>query len=96
MSQLAAEGYHSIFERLIACLISIRTRDEATVPIVRRLFSRARDPKAIADMPIDELDTLIRPSTFYEAKARQISNIALPSCQIARLVLGWICASRWE
>src|SRR4051812_38070319 len=35
MFQLAEEGYNSVFELLVACLISIRTRDETTLPVSR-------------------------------------------------------------
>lgn len=39
--QLAEEGYTSTFEQLLACIISIRTFDEVTLPVSRRLFARA-------------------------------------------------------
>src|SRR5262249_16562011 len=35
---LAENGYRSVFELLVACIISIRTRDETTVPVAQRLF----------------------------------------------------------
>ena len=31
--QLAEEGYASTFEQLLACIISIRTYDEVTLPV---------------------------------------------------------------
>ena len=37
--ELAADGFDSTFEQLTACIISIRTRDEVTVPVARRLFA---------------------------------------------------------
>ena len=42
--ELAEEGYRSPFEQLVACIISIRTFDEVTLPTARRLFARARTP----------------------------------------------------
>ena len=33
--ELAAEGFSSVFEILVACIISIRTRDETTLPVAR-------------------------------------------------------------
>ena len=72
MFELADDGYASLFEQLVACIISIRTYDEATVPIARRLFDRARTPAAMAQLTVDEIAALIRPSTFYERKAAQI------------------------
>jgi endonuclease III len=74
--ELADEGYGSAFEQLVACMISIRTRDEVTLPVARRLFARARTPAQVAALPVDELDALIGASSFHEAKARQIHDIA--------------------
>jgi endonuclease III len=76
MFELAGDGYLSLFEQLVACIISIRTYDEATVAIARRLFERARTPAAMAELTVDEISELIRPSTFYERKAAQILAIA--------------------
>lgn len=76
MFQLAEDGYTSAFEQLIACIISIRTYDEQTLVIARRLLAQARTPAEIANLPLPTLTELIRPSTFYERKAGQIRAIA--------------------
>ncbi len=76
MFALAEEGYRTPFQQLVACVISIRTRDEESLPISRRLFQTAPTPKAIADLAAEEIDTLIRPCTFHERKAVQIRDIA--------------------
>lgn len=76
MFALASEGYTSLFEQLVACIISIRTRDETMLVCARRLFERARTPTAIAALPVRTVDTLIRRSAFHQAKARQIREIA--------------------
>ena len=65
MFELAGDGYTSLFEQLVACTISIRTYDEETVPIGRRLFERARTPAAMTQLTVDEIPSLIRPSTLY-------------------------------
>jgi endonuclease-3 len=74
--QLAEEGYTSVFEQLLACMISIRTYDEVTLPVSRKLFTRARTPAEVARLSWEELDALIGPSTFHERKANQILAIA--------------------
>jgi endonuclease-3 len=74
--ELAEEGFDSPFETLVACLISVRTRDEVTLPTARRLFSIARTPAAILQLGEAKLDRLIHVSSFHEAKARQILTIA--------------------
>lgn len=75
--ELADDGFSSPFEQLLACIISIRTRDEDTVPIARRLFARARTPEEIAGLNVEDIDRLLYGSTFHEAKAPQIREIAL-------------------
>ena len=74
--QLAEEGHTSVFEQLLACIISIRTYDEVTLPVSRKLFARARTPAAVGKLSWEELDGLLSPSTFHERKANQILAIA--------------------
>ena len=74
--QLADEGYTSVFEQLLACMISIRTFDEVTLPVSRRLFGRARTPSELLALSWEALDGLINPSTFHERKAVQMLAIA--------------------
>ena len=74
--ELAEDGCTSVFELLVACIISIRTRDETTVPVARRLFAAARTPDEMCKLTAAEIDALIGACTFHEAKARQILDIA--------------------
>jgi hypothetical protein len=74
--ELAEEGHGSVFELLAACIISIRTRDETTLPAARRLFARARTPAEVERLTPQEIDCLIGACTFHEPKARQIHAIA--------------------
>lgn len=76
MFELAESGFGTLFQQLVACILSIRTRDETSLPVSRRLFERAATPAAIAALPEDELAALIAESTFAPAKARQILAIA--------------------
>lgn len=62
-------------------MISIRTRDETTLPVARRLFERARTPAQASRLMPTELDELINQCTFHESKARQIHAIA---CRIVQ------------
>lgn len=76
MFELYESGYTSLFEQLISCLISVRTYDEVSLPVSRRLFERARTPNQIAQLTPEEIETLIRECTYPEQKARQIHTIA--------------------
>ena len=73
---LAEEGFHSPFELLVACIISIRTRDEVMLPCARRLLALARTPSTMSGLTPEAIDAAIRACTFHDTKATQIHDIA--------------------
>ena len=64
------------FRLLIACVISLRTKDEVTAASSARLFAVAATPVALAMLPETEIGRLIFPAGFYNTKARQLREIA--------------------
>ena len=76
MFALASEGYTTLFEQLVACIISIRTYDETMLTCARQLFTRARTPAAMAKLQVRSIDALIRQASFHTSKAAQIREIA--------------------
>jgi endonuclease-3 len=76
MFALAELGHRSLFEQLVACLLSIRTRDEVSLVAARRLFETAPTPRDIARLSPSRIDALIGDVTFHGAKAPQIRRIA--------------------
>src|SRR5215213_6238451 len=76
MFELAERGYDTPFQQLVACVISIRTRDEESLPISLRLFEAAPAAEDVVALTPDQIDAFIRPSTFHERKAHQIHAIA--------------------
>ncbi len=81
MFQLYEEGFNSVFEQLVSCIISIRTLDEATIPISHRLFAKARTAEAIAALSKEELAELIHGTTFSYNKVNTILKIAKESVE---------------
>jgi endonuclease-3 len=76
MFDLAERGYNSLFQQVVACILSTRTRDEVSLVLAQQLFERAPTAQDVAGLPEEELITLIHGSTFYRAKAPQIRAIA--------------------
>jgi endonuclease III len=74
--ELAGEGHTSVFEILVACIISIRTYDETTLPVSRRLFATARTPAEVAALSVKQIERLIDPCTYHDVKAKTIRDIA--------------------
>ncbi len=73
---LAEAGFGSPFEILVACIITIRTREEVSWHCARRLFELAGTPAAMSQLSPEAIDEAIAACSFHEAKARQIHHIA--------------------
>src|SRR5689334_6274833 len=69
-------GYGSLFQQLVACIISIRTTDEVSLPTALALLSHAPTARDVAALSVSEIDEAIHASSFHEPKARQIHEIA--------------------
>ena len=64
------------FQVLIATLLSARTQDATTHAASVRLFKRARTPRAMARLTVEEIERLIYPVSFYRNKARFVRATA--------------------
>ena len=72
---VVARESHNPFRILIACLLSLRTKDETTAKASYRLFKLADSPTRMLKLPLKQLEKAIYPVGFYKTKARQIHAI---------------------
>lgn len=64
------------FRILIACLLSLRARDENTEKVSEKLFAVADTPEQIAKMPTAKLEKLIFSSGHYRKKASVLKHVS--------------------
>jgi len=64
------------FSILIGTILSARTKDENTTKVVKKLFSRYRTPKALANAKVRDIEKLIKSIGFYHVKAKRIIKVA--------------------
>jgi len=76
MFELADRGHRSLFAQLVACVISIRTLDEVSLPTSLAVLEEAPTPEAVARLSVARIDKLIHASSFHRAKAETIRAIA--------------------
>lgn len=76
MFALRDAGYTSVFEQLVACILSIRTLDEVSGPAALRLFAAARAPAEIAALSTEAILARVDTVAFAPGKAAQIREIA--------------------
>jgi endonuclease-3 len=72
VEKISEEQAENPFQILIATILSARTQDATTHAASTRLFRRARTPRAIAKLPVSDIERLIYPVSFYRNKARQV------------------------
>lgn len=64
------------FELLIAVILSAQCTDITVNKVTPKLFKRFPTPKALAEANLEEVKQLIRPTGFFNAKARNIQACA--------------------
>jgi endonuclease-3 len=70
-----AERSRDPFRVLIACLLSLRTKDETTGPASERLFVLADTPEAMLRLSPRQIERAIFPVGFYRTKARVVLGV---------------------
>jgi len=69
-------SFKNDFERLIASILSTRTKDTVTLEVCRRLFKKVKSFEDIERMDIKELENLLKPVGFYREKAKKLKKLS--------------------
>ncbi len=64
------------FRLLVAIVLSQRARDSVTVPTATKLFERITTAQDLLDLPIKELETIIKPIGFHHTKAAALKKLS--------------------
>lgn len=73
---LVGKKWKSPFLVLISCVMSLRTKDETTLPASERLFALATTPAEMIKLTPRQIEKAIYPCGFYKTKARNILKIS--------------------
>ncbi|MBI2554304.1 MAG: endonuclease III [Candidatus Rokubacteria bacterium] len=75
LADVADQTERDPFRILIACLLSLRTKDETTGPAAERLFALAHTPEGMLRLTPRQIERAIFPVGFYRTKARVILGV---------------------
>ena len=75
--------YTNPFELLVAVILSAQCTDVRVNMVTNDLFKLAPDARALMELPIDRLETVIKPCGLYKTKAKNLHLTA------EKLVLNW-------
>lgn len=70
--RLAAEEWDEEWQILISTILSARTRDETTIKVAERLFSKYSNSRKLGNAKLNEIEKIIRPINFYKTKAKNV------------------------
>ena len=74
VERIAQDSQEDPFEVLISTMLSAQTRDPVTAAASARLFRAARTPRTMARLPVERIERLIYPVSFYRHKARHVKE----------------------
>ena len=74
---LIANTMKKPFNILISTLVSLRTKDQVTLSVSKKIFEKVDSFKDIKQLPLKELERLMYPAGFYKTKAKSLKEIAL-------------------
>ncbi len=70
------EPHHHPFQLLIATLLSSRSKDSTTIPIVKRLFKIYPQAKNLLAAKLTDLEKILYGVGFYHTKARHLKELS--------------------
>jgi len=61
---------------LMSCLLSLQARDVVTFPVSVKLFERVRTPQQMLDLPLADLEQIIKSVNYYKTKALSLRSVS--------------------
>jgi endonuclease-3 len=74
VEKIAQDQQEDPFQVLIATMLSAQTKDAVTAAASERLFRVARTPRAMLKLPVEQIERLIYPVSFYRTKAVHVKQ----------------------
>ena len=67
--------YNTLFELLVAIVLSAQSTDEQVNKVTRKLFARYSTPEDFANVDLEELEEMIKGVGIYRNKAKKILRL---------------------
>jgi len=76
LTMLEELGHYTPFQMLVMTMLSSRTKDSTTIPIVKKLFAKYPRPEDLVKREVKELEKLLYGIGFYKVKARNVKKLS--------------------
>lgn len=74
--RLAADDWDEDWKSLIATALSARTRDEKTIEVCNKLFSKYNSAEKLGKASLIDVEKIIKPVNYYKTKSKNIIKCA--------------------
>src|SRR3989344_256900 len=69
-------GHYTPFQILIMTMLSARTKDSTTIPIVQQMFKKYSSPEDFVQLEIKELEKILYRIGFFRTKAKNVKKLS--------------------
>ncbi len=76
LTMLEELGHYTPFQMVVVTMLSSRTRDSTTIPVVKKLFAKYPNPEHFVKMDSKELEGRLYGIGFYKVKARNVRKLS--------------------
>ena len=76
LTMLEQLGHYTLFQMLVMTMLSARTRDSTTIPIIIGMFSKYPTPQDFLNLPLNKLERELYGLGFYRVKARKVKELS--------------------
>ena len=75
-TMLEALQNYTPFQKVVMTLLSSRTKDTTTIPLVKKLFAKYQTPEYFIKASVSELEKALYGIGFYRVKARNVQKLS--------------------
>ena len=76
LTMLEELGHYTPFQMLVMTMLSARTKDSTTIPIVKKLFAKYPSPEHFVKMNTRELEEWLYGIGFYKVKTKHVKELS--------------------
>ena len=69
-------GDYTAFQMLVMTLLSARTKDSTTIPIVKEVFKKYPNPEDFVKLEVKELEKMFYKIGFYRVKSKNVKKLS--------------------
>lgn len=75
LTMLEELGHYTPFQMVVMTLLSARTKDSTTIPIVKIMFAKYPKPEDYLDLKQEEIEEMIYGVGFFRVKAKHVKEL---------------------